>query len=118
MRSSSSPGGGAPGGTVLACIPNDEGAKSGEADLKALAGLSGNITKRHCRAYWAHVDAERIDTALLSTWMHTDAPRPILDGILDARLEAPQTGGEGREPGGVDDHGAQAHRRNPTTKRS
>ena len=33
----------APGGTLVACMVNDEGARSGESDLKALAGLAGVI---------------------------------------------------------------------------
>jgi 16S rRNA (guanine1207-N2)-methyltransferase len=73
------------GGTVLACMANDEGAKSGEADLKALAGLSGTIAKRHCRAYWSTIDAERIDAVLLAAWANADAPRPILDGRFISR---------------------------------
>jgi 16S rRNA (guanine1207-N2)-methyltransferase len=75
----------APGGTVLACMPNDEGAKSGEADLKALAGLSGNLSKQHCRVFWTRVDASTVDAALLAHWRELDAPRPILDGRFFSR---------------------------------
>jgi 16S rRNA (guanine1207-N2)-methyltransferase len=69
----------APGGVVLACLPNDEGAKSGEADLKALAGLSGTLSKQHCRAFWGRVDAATVDAALLAQWRDLDAPRWIDD---------------------------------------
>lgn len=75
----------APGGVVVACMPNDEGAKSGEADLKALAGLSGSLSKQHCRVFWATVDASTTDAALLAAWRALDAPRPILDGRFLSR---------------------------------
>ena len=41
-----------PGGIVVASITNNEGAKSGEADLKQLTGLGGSLTKHHCRVFW------------------------------------------------------------------
>lgn len=75
----------APGGTVVACMINDEGARSGESDLKALVGLSGSISKNHCRVYWSRVDAASTDTALLATWRELDAPRQILDGRFISR---------------------------------
>ncbi|MFZ5636063.1 MAG: class I SAM-dependent methyltransferase [Pseudomonadota bacterium] len=75
----------APGGIVVACMANDEGAKSGEADLKALAGLSGNLSKHHCRAFWARVEASTVDAALLASWRALDAPRAILDGRFASR---------------------------------
>ena len=43
----------APGGVVVASITNNEGAKSGEADLKQLTGLGGSLTKNHCRVFWS-----------------------------------------------------------------
>lgn len=75
----------APGGIVLACMANDEGAKSGEADLKALAGLSGTLSKHHCRAFWTRIDASTVDAALLARWRALDAPRAILDGRFASR---------------------------------
>ncbi len=79
----------APGGTVVACMANDEGAKSGESDLKALAGLSGTLSKHHCRVYWATMaastTASTIDAALLATWSALDAPRLIADGRFYSR---------------------------------
>lgn len=74
-----------PGGTVVACMANDEGARSGEADLKALAGLAGSVSKHHCRVYWSTVDAARCDAALLAQWRAGDAARPILDGRFLSR---------------------------------
>lgn len=75
----------APGGVVVACMANDEGAKSGEADLQALAGLSGRLSKHHCRVFWARIDPSRVDAALCDTWRALDAPRPILDGRFLSR---------------------------------
>jgi 16S rRNA (guanine1207-N2)-methyltransferase len=73
------------GGTVVACMPNDEGAKSGEADLKTLAGLSGSLSKHHCRVFWTRRDDAAIDTGLLAQWSSLDAVRPILDGRFLSR---------------------------------
>ncbi|MGM3151429.1 hypothetical protein, partial [Escherichia coli] len=42
----------ADGGRIVACQSNNEGARSGEGDLKQLAGLGGSLTKNHCRVYW------------------------------------------------------------------
>ena len=36
----------APGGTLVACMANDEGARSGESDLKALAGRRERAAKQ------------------------------------------------------------------------
>ena len=79
----------APGGTVLACMANDEGAKSGESDLKALMGLSGNLTKQHCRAFWSTHDPARIDASLLAQWSTLDAPRTLLADSEDAFVSRP-----------------------------
>ena len=75
----------APGGIVVACIANDEGAKSGEGDFKRLCGLDGNLTKHHCRVFWSRRDDARIDAALLAQWSTLDAERPILDGRFISR---------------------------------
>jgi 16S rRNA (guanine1207-N2)-methyltransferase len=75
----------APEGMVVACMANDEGAKSGEADLKALAGSSGGASKRHCRTFWTQIATDRIDHALLAAWAAADAPRPIADGRFFSR---------------------------------
>lgn len=65
------------GGLVVASIANDAGAKSGEADLRKLAGLDGSLAKYHCRVFWVRKDPARIDAALLAQWRSLDAPRPI-----------------------------------------
>jgi 16S rRNA (guanine1207-N2)-methyltransferase len=75
----------APGGTVVASITNNEGAKSGEADLKRLAGLGGSLTKHHCRVFWTRPLVGTPDAALHAQWSKLDAPRPILDGRFSSR---------------------------------
>lgn len=75
----------APGGIVVACVANDEGAKSGEGDFKRLCGLDGNLTKHHCRVFWSRRDDASIDPALLAQWSTLDAERPILDGRFISR---------------------------------
>lgn len=75
----------APGGIVVASIPNDEGAKSGESDFKRLCGLDGSVPKHHCRVFWVRRDDARIDAALLAEWSTLDAVRPILGGRFVSR---------------------------------
>ncbi len=75
----------APGGIVVACIVNDDGAKSGEGDFKKLCGLDSNLTKHHCRVFWVRRDDAKIDAALLAQWSTLDAVRPILDGRFISR---------------------------------
>lgn len=75
----------APGGFVVACIANDDGAKSGEGDFRKLCGLDGNLTKHHCRVFWARRDDAKIDAALLAQWSTLDAVRPILGGRFVSR---------------------------------
>ena len=66
----------APGGIVVAAVANDEGAKSREADLKALAGPLTVLSKFHCRVFWTAPDAST-DAGLLATWLGADAFRTI-----------------------------------------
>jgi 16S rRNA (guanine1207-N2)-methyltransferase len=75
----------APGGVVVASITNNEGAKSGEADLGQLAGLGGSLAKNHCRVFWSKPLGQAHDPALLAQWSRLDAPRPILDGRFRSR---------------------------------
>jgi 16S rRNA (guanine1207-N2)-methyltransferase len=72
----------APGGTVLASMPNAEGAKSGEADLAKLAGVVQHQSKHKCRVFWSTPDAANIDQALLAEWLTLDAPRAIVGGYV------------------------------------
>lgn len=75
----------APGGRVLACLRNDEGAKSGEADLAKLAGPLGHLSKNKCRVFWTQPLHGAADTELLDAWRQLDAPRPIADGRFMSR---------------------------------
>ena len=74
-----------PGGRVLACLRNEEGAKSGEADLARLAGPVGSLSKHKCRAFWTAPLTGPADTALFEEWLQLDAPRPIADGRFLSR---------------------------------
>ena len=58
----------APGGRVLACMPNNEGAKSGEGDLARLAGPLQTLSKNHCRVFWTAPLHGAVDPALAAQW--------------------------------------------------
>jgi 16S rRNA (guanine1207-N2)-methyltransferase len=68
-----------PGGIVVASMPNDEGAKAGEADLARLAGPLGVLSKHHCRVFWSQPLDRAADPDLRSAWAALDAPREIVD---------------------------------------
>lgn len=72
----------APGGIVLAAMPNNEGAKSGEADLAKLVGAVQHLSKHKCRVFWGAPNAADIDQTLLADWLALDAPRTIVDGYV------------------------------------
>jgi len=75
----------APGGRVLACVRNDEGAKSGEADLARLAGPLGQLSKNKCRVFWTAPLDGPADAALFEAWLGLDAPRTIAGGRFLSR---------------------------------
>ena len=64
----------APGGSVIAAVANDEGAKSREADLKQLAGGVTVTSKHHCRTFWTRPDAA-FDADLVAKWANADIAR-------------------------------------------
>jgi 16S rRNA (guanine1207-N2)-methyltransferase len=74
-----------PGGIVIACAPNDEGAKSFEADLARIAGPLRTVSKNRCRVFWSAPQRVGGDLGLLAQWSTLDAPRPVLDGRLISR---------------------------------
>lgn len=75
----------APGGRVVACIANNEGAKSGEADLARLAGPVSSLSKHKCRVFWTAPLHGPADIELAREWAQADAPRPIADGRFISR---------------------------------
>lgn len=75
----------APGGRVVASVPNNEGAKSAEADLARIAGPVGNLSKNKCRVFWTAPLEGPADADLAAQWARADAPRPIADGRFVSR---------------------------------
>lgn len=67
----------APGGLVVAALPNNEGARSVEEDLASLAGTIESRSKNKCRVFWARVDPARTDQARLAEWRALTEPRQI-----------------------------------------
>lgn len=75
----------APGGTVIACQSNTEGARTLESDMERLAGTVSSRSKHKARAVWAVADRRRLDFELIAEWRILDAPRPIGDGRFVSR---------------------------------
>ena len=79
----------APGGRVLACVANNEGARSAEDDLRRLAGQVSNLSKNKARAFWTGpldgAGDARVDQELLGQWRVLDAPRAVVDGRFRSR---------------------------------
>jgi 16S rRNA (guanine1207-N2)-methyltransferase len=73
------------GGSVIACMSNNEGARSGEADLEKLAGPVEVASKNKCRVFWTTPLANSIDRSLLAQWRELDAVRPIENGRFVSR---------------------------------
>ncbi|MEO6264707.1 MAG: class I SAM-dependent methyltransferase [Luteimonas sp.] len=74
-----------PGGIVLACSANDEGARSAAADLARIAGPVTALSKNKCRVFWSAPDHEGGDAELAARWCTLDAPRAIADGSFRSR---------------------------------
>jgi 16S rRNA (guanine1207-N2)-methyltransferase len=75
----------APGGRVVACLRNDEGARSGEDDLARIAGKVASLSKRKCRVFWTPPLDGAPDPQLARQWAALDAPREILGGRFRSR---------------------------------
>lgn len=75
----------APDGLIVASMLNDEGARSGEADLQRLAGSVQSMSKHKCRVFWATAQPELMNVALIEEWAALDAPRPIAEGRFLSR---------------------------------
>ena len=75
----------AAGGTVIAAMPNDEGARSGEKDFACLAGPLRSLSKHHCRVFWSAPLQGPADPVRAAHWRAADAPRPIAGGRFLSR---------------------------------
>ncbi len=73
------------GGRVVACISNNEGARSGETDLEKLVGSVTSLSKHKCRVFWSAPLADQVDQQLLAQWLTLDAVRPISDARFVSR---------------------------------
>jgi 16S rRNA (guanine1207-N2)-methyltransferase len=74
-----------PGGLLVASMQNNEGARTGEADLERLAGSVQSMSKNKCRVFWATLKPEALNRVLIEEWLVLDAPRPIADGRFLSR---------------------------------
>ncbi|MCV0426943.1 MAG: class I SAM-dependent methyltransferase [Roseibium sp.] len=74
-----------PGGFVLACAPNTEGAKTLESDLATLLGSVEKMTKNKCRVVWRTVQPGETNERQLGDWQALDVPRPVLGGSYVSR---------------------------------
>jgi 16S rRNA (guanine1207-N2)-methyltransferase len=68
------------GGRVVACMANDEGARTGEADFERLVGEVDVLSKNKCRVFWSEPLHGVHDEALMLEWLALAEPRPIADG--------------------------------------
>ena len=75
----------APGGRVVACLRNDEGARSGEDDLGRIAGKVASLSKRKCRVFWTPPLDGPADAEIARQWLKLDEPRDILGGRFRSR---------------------------------
>lgn len=75
----------APGGRVLACASNNEGARSLEADLTQLAGPVDTQVKNKCRVFWTAPLPAGCESDLVKQWRQLDHARPIGDARFLSR---------------------------------
>lgn len=73
------------GGRIMACMSNNEGARSGESDLERIAGPIDMLTKNKCRVFWTGPLHGAADPALAAQWSALDAVRPVADGRFVSR---------------------------------
>lgn len=73
------------GGRIIASMSNDEGARSGEADLERIVGPLTTLTKNKCRVFWSAPLHEPHDAALVEEWLRLDDVRPIDGGRFVSR---------------------------------
>ena len=68
------------GGRVVVAAGNNEGARSLEADLAALAGPVQSLSKHKSRVVWATIEPDSLDPARLADWLALDVPRQVTAG--------------------------------------
>ena len=73
------------GGIVVACMGNNEGARSSEADLERLAGPLETMVKNKCRVFWTSPLEGAADPALAREWLELDAVQSIESGRFSSR---------------------------------
>jgi 16S rRNA (guanine1207-N2)-methyltransferase len=73
------------GGIVIAAMSNNEGAKSGEADLERLVGPLETQVKNKCRVFWTAPLQGAVDRGLTREWLTLDAVRTIENGRFLSR---------------------------------
>ncbi|MCB1210538.1 MAG: class I SAM-dependent methyltransferase [Verrucomicrobiales bacterium] len=70
-----------PGGTMVAVVPNDWGAKRAEEALGKAVGGVKSLSKKHCRAFWAHkTPSSPKNPAMLEEWRDYGVLRREMDG--------------------------------------
>ncbi len=74
-----------PGGQVVGCLSNSEGARSGEADLASLTGTVSSLSKHKCRVFWSTPLGSQVNQKLVNEWLQLDTPRPISDARFISR---------------------------------
>ncbi|MEO8002346.1 MAG: methyltransferase [Arenimonas sp.] len=62
-------------GFVVVSMENNEGAKSGEKDLRELAPNLQSVSKNKCRIFWSN--KKDLNKNLMQSWAMLDAPRMI-----------------------------------------
>jgi 16S rRNA (guanine1207-N2)-methyltransferase len=74
-----------PGGRIVACAANDEGARSSEADLRRIAGPVKTLSKNKCRVFWTEPLRGPANPTLMQEWSAMDAVRPVAGGRFLSR---------------------------------
>jgi len=74
-----------PGGRIVVCATNNEGARTIESDLTKLVGEVQTLSKNKCRVFWTAPLQESWNRALQTEWSTLDAPRTIADGRFISR---------------------------------
>jgi 16S rRNA (guanine1207-N2)-methyltransferase len=75
----------ADGGTLLASVANNAGARSAEADLASLAGPLHSLSKHKCRVFWTTPTAGSARQPLAEAWLADDRIQPIAGGAYLSR---------------------------------